>query len=104
MESSDYWLARLFWEGSYRLARLLWQFRGGCLAALACALVGGYLFGPWFGVLGLICGVWFGFLVEMRLRHPSNLEGESWHYALVLSAGVFPLAAIVIWFALSQAR
>jgi hypothetical protein len=100
MESSGYWLARLLWE----VAKLLWQVRVGCFAALACALVCGYLFGPWFSVLGLICGVWFGFLLEVRLRQPSNLEGESWYYALVLSAGLFPLVAIVIWFALSQAR
>jgi|EndMetStandDraft_9_1072997.scaffolds.fasta_scaffold24041_2 hypothetical protein len=96
--------AKILWN----LAKLLWKFRVGSSAALLCASLCGYLFGPWGSVLGLMCGVWFGVLLEVRVHSGrwslSHLEGSSWSYAFALSAGLFLLALIVIWFALAQAR
>ena len=104
MDANGYWLGKYLW----RLAKLLWEFRVGSCTALTCALLCGYLLGPWGSILGLICGVWFGVMLEVRVRSGrwglSQPEGLSWSYAFVLSAGLFLLALIVIWFALAQAR
>ena len=104
MEPDGYWLGKVVW----RLGKLLWKFKVGSSAAFACALLCGYLFGPWGSVLGLMCGVWFGVLLEVRVHSGrwslSHLEGSSWYYVFVLSAGLPLLAVIIICFALVQAR
>ena len=101
MESTGYWFLKLLWE-------LCWEFRAGAVVAFVCAVACGYLLGPWGGIFGLVGGACLGVLLEVRLRfgrwNPSDLEGASWYFVSVLSAGLFLMAVVIMWFALTEAR
>jgi len=84
--------------------RIVWRFRRGALAAIACMASLAYLLGTEGAIFGFLFGVGAGLFIEGRLRLgtwvPGALTSQSAvHWLVVGGASVF-LTLSLIWVAL----